>query len=1246
MNRWLLAPLLTLIALLLLLKLALTTATGSQATVWLVDKTLPFLQVQYVSGTLHQQITLQQFQLDLGKVQVRFAKAALTWRPWCFINGRLCAEQLIADGVDVNVQLPQRRDSQDSDAATTGSDGIPLPFVIDVDDAQLSNTRVQVGSILISAAELDTGLEFSPTALNLAAPNIHQLLVEIPVQAEATSAAPATAPASEPTTTLGPLASLPEVALPFAINVAAARVTQAQINTGSLKQSIAFAGFDGHWRRHQLQLTQLQLEHQWANLRGDYQMQFRDHYPATASLRGTIKQLPWAAQLQGLELALQISDSIGKPQLTAEFIAPWQGQLSGKLDLTDAKLPYQLALTNAALRWPLQGPIQYQAQGLNLESQGDLLAQQFDADGQLLIAGYPQTQIRARGSHQQQRFTLESFAIDGGLGQASGSGQIDLSHGVRWDGQLSSQGLDLAKLDQRLPLQLSGQARSQGHFIDANDWTVAVEQANLSGSWQQLPLALRGNGSLNSQWQLQSDGLSGEFNGTAVAINGGLQQGNWQLNGSLYSADLSPWLAELNGQLHADFSVAGNQNDPQVSIELLAEQLAYRELELASLRVSGDYLPLRQHSLNATVTTGQILVAEQPLTQVSAEVSGDINQQRLTARLGGNIDGQLALAGELQDQQHWHGQLQQLELRWQQWWLRLNQATDIKADLQRFEAIVGQHCWLTQGGSACSRGPSLLGQRGAMSWQLDVAIEQLLAPLLPQQMQIQQQVTGSLALNWSPEQHPMLTADIGDSGGSVSLQRGFGQAPANFKWLSSQLKLNLQQQQLRYQSQLRVDNQRSLQLSGLLGTNDERPLQGQLSVKQLQLAPLLVWLPQLTESELLLNGEITIGGSLKQPQLQGQLTLSDGKISTLINPTTLEQLQLSVNFNGDHGQFQGQSLVGEGLAKFSGKLYWQQLLALEAKLTGQQLDILYPPLLQAKASPTLNLIWAPTLLSITGDIGIDSGRLQVQELPKGAVSLSDDVVFIDGGIEQQRSALQRTTLDLRLALAPQMQVDALGVSGVMGGNLQVRQLPTQPVQVYGNLKLQDGQFDAYGQRLQIARGQLVFNGPPTIPNLDVEAQRQIDSEDLTVGVRLTGVPQQPKLTLFADRSMEQQEILSYLIRGQGLNADGDSSLWAAAALSVGVGTTGGLVSAIGEELGLRQVKLDAEGSGDQTQVTVSGYIGDRLFVKYGVEVFGEGLSELTVRYYLLQRLWLEAVSAVSEEDDNQSLDIYYLFEIN
>ncbi len=76
---------------------------------------------------------------------------------------------------------------------------------------------------------------------------------------------------------------------------------------------------------------------------------------------------------------------------------------------------------------------------------------------------------------------------------------------------------------------------------------------------------------------------------------------------------------------------------------------------------------------------------------------------------------------------------------------------------------------------------------------------------------------------------------------------------------------------------------------------------------------------------------------------------------------------------------------------------------------------------------------------------------------------------------------------------------------------------------------------------------------------------------------------------------------------------------------------------IGETFGVSNLALDTEGVG-RPPVVVSGYVLPCLQVKYGVGIF-DSIATLTLRYRLMPKLYLEAVSGV-----DRALDLLYQFE--
>ena len=60
-----------------------------------------------------------------------------------------------------------------------------------------------------------------------------------------------------------------------------------------------------------------------------------------------------------------------------------------------------------------------------------------------------------------------------------------------------------------------------------------------------------------------------------------------------------------------------------------------------------------------------------------------------------------------------------------------------------------------------------------------------------------------------------------------------------------------------------------------------------------------------------------------------------------------------------------------------------------------------------------------------------------------------------------------------------------------------------------------------------------------------------------------------------------------------------------------------------------------------SQTTVGGNIAPELRIEYGAGVFNNAISGMKVRYELIPRLYLQAVSGV-----NQAVDLLYLFDFD
>ena len=291
-------------------------------------------------------------------------------------------------------------------------------------------------------------------------------------------------------------------------------------------------------------------------------------------------------------------------------------------------------------------------------------------------------------------------------------------------------------------------------------------------------------------------------------------------------------------------------------------------------------------------------------------------------------------------------------------------------------------------------------------------------------------------------------------------------------------------------------------------------------------------------------------------------------------------------------------------------------------------------------------MFEPNNLEINGEVTIPYARVKVRDLPKGSISPSKDVILVEKQAEMQASP-HTVALNLLLKVDPlrssEVKLDAFGLTTDLHGELRLKNNKSE-IFGSGQVQLVNGRYRAYGQNLIIRDGDILFNSTLDRPFLIIEAVRDPDltSGGVIAGLRIEGVAQNPAISVFSEPDMEQQQILSFMLTGRGIgesSGDSDNIILTNALLSLGLGQSENLISKVGNKLGFEDVNLDTSGQGDTTQLSLTGTIAPGVQLRYGVGVF-DSISEVAIRYKLLPKLYIEAVSGLSN-----AIDIYYQFSI-
>ncbi len=384
-----------------------------------------------------------------------------------------------------------------------------------------------------------------------------------------------------------------------------------------------------------------------------------------------------------------------------------------------------------------------------------------------------------------------------------------------------------------------------------------------------------------------------------------------------------------------------------------------------------------------------------------------------------------------------------------------------------------------------------------------------------------------------------------------------------------------------------------------------------------------------------ITGQASLSGLRSRPAGSGSLRLQEASLSLLALGTDWTEVSLGLSPQSPmQWNVDGGFVSGEGRLSIDGQLdldrdkdQWLQL-----KVTGEEAKLVQLPDMSLSASPDLNLIMGRTEASLKGKLRIPDGRIAIEELPEGAVeSSSDTVIHLD---ETSRvSATYPLRLDLQLILGPKLQIDAFGLDSGLQGDLTIDGDVGGQLQAFGDLELESGRFEAYGQELDISRGRLSFRGPLENPQLDFRARRQVKIGE--VGIEMRGTVNAPESSLYSTPTMPESEVLSWLLTGRGLNESSpeNGERLSNAAVALGLSRAGAIVAELGGQLGLDRFEIADDGNGER--LLAGKWVSEALYLQYAYGIFDK-LGSVLLRYRLSRRFTLESTSGAE-----QSLDLIY-----
>lgn len=436
----------------------------------------------------------------------------------------------------------------------------------------------------------------------------------------------------------------------------------------------------------------------------------------------------------------------------------------------------------------------------------------------------------------------------------------------------------------------------------------------------------------------------------------------------------------------------------------------------------------------------------------------------------------------------------------------------------------------------------------------------------------------------------------------------------------------------------------------------QTPVSGVLELQVANLGSWGTWVPAGWRLGGALRVGASIGGTFGALEYTGDLTGRDLSVRNFLQGVNVTDGDVEITLQGSRAKVERFSArSGNGRLQLTGGAIFGAAPELTLDLNAEQFQLLGRVDRRIVTSGNARLRVDRSAVAITGQFGIDEGLIDFSRTD--APSLSDDVTVVRaapaGGARTAADATNgadapkptgqvsaKAALDLRVNLGQKLRLRGRGIDTGLRGELRITS-PNGRLAVNGTVSTADGTYQAYGQKLEIDRGAIVFTGPVENPRLDIEATRP--NLDVRAGVAITGTAVNPRIRLFSDPELSEIDKLSWLVLGRASDGLGrtDTALLQRAALALLSGEGEGLTDQFTRAIGLDEVSLrQSDGEVRETIVSLGKQLSRRWYVGYERSLNATAGTWQLI-YRAAQRFTLRAQSGL----DN-SLDVIWTWRWN
>ncbi len=1048
---------------------------------------------------------------------------------------------------------------------------------------------------------------------------------------------------------------LPLIISPLVLAAPDLRVEQLNIINTESTLSLQNIRSALEWRATTLALEKTHV--QWNDISVDASgnIGFRGNYPLR--ITGTVA-LPQLAQ----PLRVSTDGDLRNFNLFAEADAPAKLRAQITLATLEKNLPLKI---HAELREPFTSTIGEEkitiATAL-LDAHGDLTQIQAQLALTASETRSGASQLTATGQwRDDKRVTLDAQWLPSrGRLQLHCDGSVDTPMRAECQGEAAA--LSLAPALSLIPAlhdgnadrwsnaEISSRIMLAAKWLDPQ-WTLAVQLPNITGKYNAdlLSGALDLRTDNGTQWQLPRLELALGPNTIKASGEFGDQH---RLRANINATDLTRLDARLSGSVRGDIDITGNEA-PTVSAHLLGTLLRWQDWRIATSAVKLELAQLGKAPSTAHVELQKVSRAESAPANLTLAMSGEQLSQQWTLRAE-QSNNHAALSCRTQNTQNW-----------QQWQFICN---DFSGELRTH----GKPIELTLRNTTALRGSAHIEQKRfelapfcLRDGDIDICLDESLRITQAQLQTVSAHVHG-LPLRWAEHWLPESVELLGDPrlGAQIQLrsvtplnaQASVDVPATHWRWRTLKstettdidaihVDANLDEQRALFATRVRASG--IGEIGAHLAVTDprgKRTLDGNIAIEQMQLSSIAWAFEGLDAISGEIDGDIGIGGSAAAPLLRGQVLLKNGNALWAPLGAPFRNVHADLTFDNNSAKLGGWFALGQGGGDIDGNIVWNSAdndWTLRLGLIAGGVSAMPLPNSTIVFSPHTELTAKPGEMHIDGYVDIASADIRLKELPPATTDVSQDQEIVGQKLDEDEWKIW-SKIDLNLG--DQFHLNGFGADVNLSGRLRLEKAPSDNMHLFGEVRVPRGRYRAYGQRLTVRKGSVIFYGPMDNPDLNLEAVRDLPPGNTdVVGMRVIGSLKTPEAILFSEPAMTDSDIAYYLLTGRKpvANSTGTGGFTASGALlSLGLAGSESKAGQLAEKFGITDLQLGtSEGTNGDSEAEISGQLGKDLYVRYG-RGLGEKSNSISFQYRLTPRLMIETISGIED-----ALDLLYSFEI-